>query len=74
MKKSHFDICKEMANENKEIIACTTLIRANKNKRGGEFVMGVAEPYATKVILEPDKYMFQLLIINADEYEAIKNA
>jgi len=70
--KTHFEILQQMSIDALDIAACTTMVRGDKSAMGGTITMGVPDPLLTKVLLEPNKYYLQLMIINADQYDAIK--
>jgi len=71
--KKHFEICGQMARENKDITACPYMVSANAGKGNGTITMGVPSSVVHKLLANPSKYVTQLLIINIDEYEGIKN-
>jgi hypothetical protein len=70
--KKHFEIIGEMARKNKDITACPDMVSANAGKSNGTITMGVPANVVHKMLANPDRYYTQLLIINMDEYEAIR--
>lgn len=74
--KKHFEILGEMADKDLDISISDTVVNLTKVKRGGHITIGIDHSSFNKLMNnldKGDKFHVQLLIVNAEQYDSIKN-
>ena len=63
-----------MAEENKDIRMSPHFVEAKITRGGGHITMGVDADTIHEIVLNPDKYLVALYVVNKDQFFAIKDS
>lgn len=71
--RTDFEAMGIMAKQDQDIALLATFVEANKNKKGCTITMGCPDPLATQFLLNPDKYLVAMYLIDKDQFNEAKH-